>query len=141
MKTTLVNRITKKLLLVAVAFALTSHAPTIALAQGQNVESEQPLTGPRKQLATIIFSGLAGAVLGLSTLSFYGRPQDHLKNIAIGFAAGVMGGTAYVTYRATMHPEEFYAGSFEDSITRSAYENYQLAQHKTIGPIYVQWEF
>lgn len=64
--------------------------------------------GPRKQLATIIFAGLGGAVLGLSTLSFYGRPQDKLSNIAIGFAFGVISGTAYVTYGAATNPQEFY---------------------------------
>ena len=41
-------------------------------------------------LATILFAGLGGSILGLSTLSFYGRPQDKLQNIAIGFAVGVI---------------------------------------------------
>jgi hypothetical protein len=59
-------------------------------------------------LATIIFAGLGGAVLGLSTLSFYGRPQDNLSNIAIGFAVGVIAGTTYVTYTAATNPQEFY---------------------------------
>jgi hypothetical protein len=57
--------------------------------------------GPRRQIATIIFSGLGGAVLGLSTLSFYGEPQEHVSNIATGFALGIIGGTAFVTYSAT----------------------------------------
>lgn len=64
--------------------------------------------GPRKHLATIVFAGLGGAVLGLSTLSFYGRPQEKLSNIAIGFAFGIMAGTALVTYKAATAPEEFY---------------------------------
>ena len=118
-------------------------SPTQSYAQGviKNGE-EKELTGPRKQLATIIFSGLAGAVLGLSTLSFYGRPQDNLKNIALGFAVGVMGGTAYVTYKATMRPEEFYGGELAQfSANRLGLEEYRTAQHKTVGPIYFQWEF
>lgn len=65
--------------------------------------------GPRRQVATIVFAGLAGAVLGLSTLSFYGRPQDKLVNIPIGFAIGVIVGTVYVTYGAVTNPQEFYA--------------------------------
>ena len=59
-------------------------------------------------MATIVFSGLAGAVLGLSTLSFYGRPQDRLSNIAIGFALGIITGSVLVTYGATTNPDEFY---------------------------------
>jgi hypothetical protein len=70
--------------------------------------------GPRRQLATIIFAGLGGAVLGLSTLSFYGRPQDKLSNIAIGFAVGVIGGTVYVTYNAATNPQEFYGRTWNE---------------------------
>jgi hypothetical protein len=61
-------------------------------------------SGPREQLAITIFAGLGGAVLGLSTLSFYDRPQDHLVNIAIGFAIGVIGGTIYSTYQMATRP-------------------------------------
>lgn len=67
-------------------------------ANAQEEEGASRTSGTRRQLATIIFAGLGGAVLGLSTLSFYGRPQDRLSNIAIGFAIGVIAGTVYVTY-------------------------------------------
>lgn len=78
-------------------------------------ESAGPASGgPRKQLATIIYAGLGGAVLGLSTLSFYGRPQDKLANIAIGFAVGVIVGTSVVTYNAATNPDEFYGPSGGD---------------------------
>lgn len=73
-----------------------------------NAETKAPATGPRKHLANIVFAGLAGAVLGLSTLSFYGRPQDRLSNIAVGFAIGVIGGTMFSTYKAAAEPREFY---------------------------------
>lgn len=87
-----------------------------ALAQQQMAgESAGPASGgPRKQLATIIYAGLGGAVLGLSTLSFYGRPQDKLANIAIGFAVGVIVGTSVVTYNAATNPDEFYGPSGGD---------------------------
>lgn len=64
--------------------------------------------GPRRQISTIVYMGLAGAVLGLSTLSFYGRPQDHLTNIPLGFGVGVIIGTIYMTYQAAANPTEFY---------------------------------
>lgn len=59
------------------------------------------VVGPRRQIATIIFAGLGGAVLGLSTLSFYGEPQEHASNIATGFGLGIIGGVAYVSYKTT----------------------------------------
>ena len=74
-----------------------------AFAQAPN-EYAPKSSGPREQLAITIFAGLGGAVLGLSTLSFYDRPQDHLVNIAIGFAVGVIGGTIYSTYQMAIRP-------------------------------------
>ena len=76
--------------------------------QGLTNEEKAELSGTRKQLATIIFAGLAGAILGLSTLSFYGRPQEHLTNIAIGGALGVIGGAIFTTYKAATNPYEAY---------------------------------
>jgi hypothetical protein len=73
---------------------------------GQQEVRKKP-AGPRRQLATIVFAGLGGAILGLSTLSFYGRPQEHLGNIAIGFAVGIISGTAYVTF-ATATTRDYY---------------------------------
>jgi hypothetical protein len=96
-----VGRVIKILLLTSlISLSLASPA---GYAQGAT-----KISGPRKQLATIIFSGLAGAVLGLSTLSFYGRPQDRLANVPIGFAVGVIVGTGYTTYKAATSPRSFY---------------------------------
>ena len=105
------SRITVTFLFALSAFVSTA-LPTEVLAQS-NVRSASPedrpsAGGPRRQLATIIYSGLGGAVLGLSTLSFYGRPQDKLSNIAVGFAVGVITGTIAVTYSAATNPDELY---------------------------------
>ncbi|MCB0361124.1 MAG: hypothetical protein KDD35_00290 [Bdellovibrionales bacterium] len=78
---------------------------------GPNGTSEQSSLGPRKQMATIIFAGLAGAILGLSTLSFYGRPQDKLPNIGMGLAVGIISGTIYTTYLAATRPRTYFEGS------------------------------
>lgn len=86
----------------------TCSQPAIAQnADGMSTSSAE-LSGTRKQLATIIFAGLSGAILGLSTLSFYGRPQEHLQNLAFGFAFGVIGGTIFTTYKAATKPYEAY---------------------------------
>ncbi len=87
-------------LTISLVFSSTSMAQT-------NKEQTGGSFGPRKQLATIVFAGLGGAVLGLSTLSFYGRPQDYLSNIAIGFAVGVISGTVFVTYKAATNTDTF----------------------------------
>jgi hypothetical protein len=89
------------------AMVVVSISPA-AFAAGPDKAGQSVSSGPRKHLANIVFAGLAGAVLGLSTLSFYGRPQDRLSNIAVGFAIGVIGGTMYSTYKAAAEPREFY---------------------------------
>lgn len=86
---------------------------SISRSQDQSEEGPTAIEkyGPRRQISTIIYMGLAGAVLGLSTLSFYGRPQDKLSNIPIGFGVGVIVGTVYMTYQAAANPDEFYRQS------------------------------
>ena len=58
--------------------------------------STSSTTGIRRGVAIVMFAGLAGAVLGVSTLSFYGEPQEHISNIWTGLAAGALAGGAYV---------------------------------------------
>jgi hypothetical protein len=104
------------------------------LAQAQNEMDGSELAGPRKQLATIIFSGLAGAILGLSTLSFYGRPQDRLSNIAVGFAVGVIAGTVYTTYEAARAPYKLYEiGSEEAELLFHPTDRWQEPYPKTLA--------
>ncbi len=94
-------------LVLILAFTLVTVTP-VAFAAPNDQGTSTVTAGPRKHLANIVFAGLAGAVLGLSTLSFYGRPQDRLSNIAVGFAIGVIGGTMFSTYKAAAEPREFY---------------------------------
>ena len=53
-------------------------------------------------------SGLGGAVLGLSTLSFVEEPGDHLKNILIGASLGIMSGVAFVGYNTANKGRDLY---------------------------------
>jgi hypothetical protein len=78
-------------------------------AYAQKAKNQASATeGPRRHLSTIVFAGVAGAVLGLSTLSFYGRPQEKLTHIAIGAAIGIIGGAMYSTFKAATEPKDFY---------------------------------
>lgn len=62
---------------------------------GPNAQSE-PGQNLKRNTAIILFSSLGGAILGLSTLSFYGQPENHLGNITTGAALGAGLGFAYV---------------------------------------------
>jgi hypothetical protein len=51
-----------------------------------------------RDITVVIGSGAVGAVLGLSTLSFVDKPGDHLKNVAIGGAVGIVIGVGIVIF-------------------------------------------
>ncbi|MBX9767971.1 MAG: hypothetical protein K2X47_11930 [Bdellovibrionales bacterium] len=93
-------------------FSLLFQAPAFA----QSSEADGRNHSTRRQVATIIMAGLGGAILGLSTLSFYGRPQDNLANIAMGFGVGIIGGVIFVTYKAATNPKEFYGTRKEAAV-------------------------
>lgn len=52
----------------------------------------------KRGVATVIFASIGGGILGLSTLSFYGKPQEHTSNISTGVLLGFLGGISYVAY-------------------------------------------
>ena len=71
----------------------------------------------KNDLMIVVGGGLAGAVLGLSTLSFVEEPKEHTRNILVGASVGVIIGVALVAYtqanksRAAIHgtgKEEVY---------------------------------
>lgn len=117
-----------------------AQASGAAAGLGQE-KGKSSLTGPRKQLATIVFAGLGGAILGLSTLSFYGRPQDKLSNIAIGFAFGVIGGTVLVTYKAATNPSELYGEQLLLEREQLATNAYTSPLTTGTGPAVFNWNF
>ncbi len=61
------------------------------------------------KVARIMFAGLGGAVFGVSTLSFYDRPQNHLSNVAVGTIIGLLIGSAYVTSESWESPDHEYS--------------------------------
>jgi hypothetical protein len=124
----------KNLLVILLTMAISASA--FAQAQPAAPASQAKPFGPKRQAAIIIFSGLGGAILGLSTLSFYGRPQDKLSNIAIGAAVGIIVGTIYVTYKAATQPADFYGEQYRGAIIDNPY------QINTRDPVAtVSWNF
>jgi len=61
----------------------------------------------RRQVNYIFMGGFIGGVIGLSTLSFYGRPQDKLAIIPAGAAVGLIIGTVYSTSQLVNNPQDF----------------------------------
>lgn len=69
----------------------------------------------KRNIATVLFASLGGAVLGLSTLSFYGEPQEHTENITLGALVGFVSGVGYVVYDSSRptSPSYDYSQAFD----------------------------
>lgn len=94
-----------------------------------------------QDLNVVVGAGVAGAVLGLSTLSFVEKPADHLKNVIVGGALGVIIGVAVVSVSQASKSKSLYYdnASTEDFTTRDrlawhrqSHESLQVATLPTI---------
>lgn len=59
----------------------------------------------RGTIGTILVGGLVGGILGLSTLSFYAKPQDNIRNITIGAGTGMIVSALYLTFNLASNPK------------------------------------
>ncbi|MBS1983462.1 MAG: hypothetical protein JST16_04760 [Bdellovibrionales bacterium] len=96
------QRIVAALMLLAVTSS--SVVSSVAFAQGaapapapSSGSSGTPDFDARDSVGTILIAGLAGGILGLSTLSFYDKPQDNIRNITIGAGIGMIAAAIYLT--------------------------------------------
>jgi len=55
-------------------------------------------------------TGAAGAILGLSTLSFVEEPSEHLNNIIVGGAIGIIIGVGIVAFKQANVSQDIYQG-------------------------------
>ncbi len=66
-------------------------------------QAAQEKSGPleaREVVGNVLLAGLVGGILGLSTLSFYSEPQEHIRNITIGAGAGMIISVLYLASQA-----------------------------------------
>lgn len=100
------------LLTISLVFVFTC-APSQVLAQ----DAKGDLVSQSIQDAMIVGgAGLGGAILGLSTLSFVEEPSEHLKNILVGGAVGIIVGVGLVAYMQATKSETMYKGGQVDPI-------------------------
>jgi len=69
-------------------------------------------------------AGAAGAILGLSTLSFVDTPSKHVSNIWTGAALGIIAGVIFVAYNSAQKgSEELQSSSEFNSAERVAWHD------------------
>ena len=64
------------------------------------------ISSTQNDLVLVGVAGATGAVLGLSTLSFYDEPSTHISNVWTGAAIGVIAGVIWVAYRSATTNQE-----------------------------------
>lgn len=84
--------------------AMTTTLMLSTVAWGQVSTSSEGLRTWKRGAAIVMFSGLAGGVLGLSTLSFYGEPEEHTTNVTTGALLGLIGGAGYLMWESQRQP-------------------------------------
>ena len=82
--------------------------PSLSFAQGN---SEDIIGDSVKDITTVAVMGATGALLGLSTLSFVEEPKDHLKNILVGGALGIIIGVGFVAYNQANQSKQVIRGA------------------------------
>ncbi len=93
----------KKIISLLLAFTLvTSNA--LAQDGGESSFAQDSL----KDITTVAALGGFGAVLGLSTLSFVDEPSEHLRNIVVGAAIGIILGVGVVAFNQAAKSKDFY---------------------------------
>ncbi|HRO66697.1 MAG TPA: hypothetical protein PL182_03930 [Pseudobdellovibrionaceae bacterium] len=73
----------------------------LSSALAQTSYQNESLRNWKRGTAIVMFSGLAGGVLGLSTLSFYGDPEEHTSNVTTGALIGMLGGAGFLLWESS----------------------------------------
>lgn len=93
----------------------------VAMAQD---EDEDFVKTTQNDILLVAAAGGAGAILGLSTLSFVDKPSQHLNNIWTGAALGVIAGVVWVAYNGAAKGSE----DLESSVDFNSFE--RVAWHQ-----------
>lgn len=64
------------------------------------------ISSTQNDIILVGVAGATGAVLGLSTLSFYDTPSTHISNVWTGAAIGVIAGVIWVAYNSATKSQE-----------------------------------
>ena len=77
---------------------------TLNLAFGQS--QDDFIKNTQNDVLIVAAAGAGGAILGLSTLSFYDKPSKHIANVWTGAALGVIAGVIFVAYNSAQKGSE-----------------------------------
>ena len=85
----------------------------------------------KSDLLVVVGGGIAGAVLGLSTLSFVDEPKDHTRNIVVGASIGIIVGVAYVALSQANKSREAIYGIPEEAYYKKEHKAFDTRKRVT----------
>lgn len=97
---------------------------------GQTYAQDSGLDGivdeTKQDIMLVLGGGLAGAILGLSTLSFVEEPKEHTRNILVGASLGIIIGVAVVAFnQANKSRELIYTDSGYDEAASLDFQTFE----------------
>jgi hypothetical protein len=87
-------------------------------------EQDDVIKNTQDDILLVAAAGAGGAVLGLSTLSFYDTPSQHISNLWTGAAIGIIAGVIFVAYNSAQK------GS-EDLVSARSSEEFSTSERST----------
>jgi hypothetical protein len=73
-------------------------------------QEDDIIKNTQNDIVIVAMAGATGAVLGLSTLSFYDKPSLHISNVWTGAAIGIIAGVIWVAYNSAQKGSEDLVG-------------------------------
>jgi H+/Cl- antiporter ClcA len=69
-------------------------------------DEDDIIKNTQNDILIVVAAGAAGAILGLSTLSFVDKPSQHIANTWTGAALGIIAGVIVVAYNSAQKGSE-----------------------------------
>lgn len=114
----------RKFLLIILVTVFTNHSLLYSQdsSAGGGAGGDNLIENSMQDLSIVAGTSIAGAVLGLSTLSFVKIPKAHMRNILVGGSIGIIIGVAIIAYtQATKSHERIFKGGKGDQNNKTAY--------------------
>jgi hypothetical protein len=122
---------------IILSFFFSLLLPLVAFGQGQE---KSVFAESMSDFYVVAGTTVGGAVLGLSTLSFVEEPGDHLKNVVVGGAIGMILGVGIVAYsQATKSRESFYKEQGAQLLPPASPFKHVSKYEPKPAPIYLTW--
>ena len=74
-------------------------------------QEDDIIKNTQNDILLVAAAGAGGAILGLSTLSFYDKASQHISNVWTGAAIGIIAGVIFVAYSSAQKGSEELQGA------------------------------